>query len=226
MFPRLSLSLQWTTSLFGKEIAWVARGWMGGLLCSVGRRYWQNGNSCIAQALTACFSSLPSGSSPVGRKVKRKTRIQPWESQMCSLSMFNSEQKKEDGFSGSRGIVVSMTPGDTIHCGVSSTEWQQHVCHPPSPLLCFPPKLAHPSDATFQNQSCHSNLNFTFFFKSTLLIPGKFCQNYSQLWHDLKSHSFTIQICSPRTLGPITQIGEKQKHHPEFYHPKTTIVNI
>lgn len=58
--------------------------------------------SCRAHIIILCsLLFLPSGSSRVGRKVKRKTWIQPWESQVCcqwlvwtlSPGRFDSERK-------------------------------------------------------------------------------------------------------------------------------------
>ena len=180
MFLSLSLSLPWTMSLFGKEIVSVTRGllegvWVpsGGVKCSCG--------SVVEH--TACLMFLlflPSGSNQVGRKVKRKTWIQPWESQVCStgdlceplsLGVFNSGQKGRLGFPGSCGVVVNMTPGNITH-------WMaiRGVCNHHIPLLCFLPKLAHPSSALFWNQSCYSYVNFEMFSGPYSLQLDKFHQ--------------------------------------------------
>lgn len=82
----------------------------------------------------------------------------------------------------------------------------------------FPSQLT-PSDATFRNQSCYSNLNLTFLFSFTLLIPRQVLPELLLImtWFNIPCLHYTDFL---RKKTWASYINRWEKNHPEFYHPK------
>lgn len=171
--------------------------------------YWQNWISCRAQAPT-CVLPLLFLLAPAKWAERWEGKLGfNRESHRCAVcdsceTMFNSEEKRRPGFPGSRviGVTWHLATSPTA-VNVSSTEWQQGYVQSSGPLSTLS-SPASPVWCHIPEPSCYGNLNLNFFSSPHSLLPGEVCQNYSQLWHDLKFHTFILQNSSWRRLGPIT----------------------